>query len=135
MQLAAKLPPQLMSIMAEYLVQQPPIVDSKTGKIESGFATSSAVQDGAVETYAGYWQNGLPHGRGKQTTRDGSRVYDGHFVNGKRDGHGIYKYPKGGVYTGLFKNNKRHGQGVYTRPDGTIIHGIWKHGQRKRKRT
>jgi len=51
------------------------------------------------------------HGKGKMTWSDGT-FYEGGFVNGKTEGHGVRTYPNGDKITGQFKNDKKHGPAV-----------------------
>ena len=41
-------------------------------------------------------------------------VYDGEWVNGKRQGVGLFKAQGGSTYAGNWDNGKRHGHGVLT---------------------
>ncbi|MBK7139781.1 MAG: hypothetical protein IPH74_12475 [Bacteroidetes bacterium] len=47
--------------------------------------------------------------------------YDGDFVNGIREGDGIYYWKEGEKYIGKYKNNKRNGYGKYYDANGNII--------------
>ena len=48
-----------------------------------------------------------------QRTKDGKiKEYDGHFVNGKKDGKGVLKMSDVIIYDGEWKNDKKHGTGV-----------------------
>ena len=39
--------------------------------------------------YDGIWKNNLKNGHGKMTYTDG-KVYEGHFVDNKREGEGVF---------------------------------------------
>jgi TPR repeat protein len=51
--------------------------------------------------------------------------YVGSYLNGFRNGHGVYRWANGEIYDGNWANNLRHGKGVRTLPDGTQIDGEW----------
>ncbi|XP_078407551.1 alsin [Cetorhinus maximus] len=90
-------------------------------------------------TYEGRWLSGKPHGKGVLQWPDGRMYtgdfrngledgygeyiipnkalkkndhYQGHWKDGKMNGHGIYKYATGEVYEGCFQDNMRHGHGL-----------------------
>lgn len=61
---------------------------------------------------------------------DGSR-FVGKYVNGQRNGLGVYYYGKGGKYAGEFKDGKRNGQGTYYFPNGSKYVGTWRNDMRE----
>jgi len=85
--------------------------------------------------------------------------YDGDFIDGERQGHGIYRYSSNGdkyegdwyknnkhgigkmnyngkgEYHGYWEFNRRHGEGVFTYPNGDIYSGWWKYGNKEGKGT
>ena len=84
-------------------------------------------------TYVGDWMDGLKHGIGIETSRDGKKRYEGEWKEGKRHGHGHssdwHEYTgeweddlrcgKGKMvwgddeYDGDWKNDFPHGRGIY----------------------
>jgi radial spoke head protein 1 len=46
------------------------------------------------------------HGQGKWISEKGD-LYEGNFVNGKKEGHGVYAWKNGKKYEGRFKNGSR----------------------------
>lgn len=58
---------------------------------------------------------------------NGLTAYDGEFVDGKRNGFGVFYYKNGNInYVGKWKENKRNGAGVgYRTSDGTMHIGKW----------
>lgn len=85
------------------------------------------------EAYVGKFQNGLPHGKGTYTYKDGA-TYVGEFANGKESGEGMfYCWVHGAIYKGAFKNGKKHGFGRYNFPNGDIYEGQWREGKRNGK--
>jgi hypothetical protein len=70
----------------------------------------------------GYWDDqGLPHGRGKQSFVDG-RVYDGEFDCGALHGHGRMTWPDGRWYLGEWIDGQRTGLGIEVLPNGELYH-------------
>lgn len=51
------------------------------------------------------------------------RVYDGDWVNFKKEGFGKFYYPDRRYYEGVFKEDKRHGKGILKWPDGRVYEG------------
>jgi len=44
-------------------------------------------------------------------------VYDGDWIEGQRNGYGVYIYANGDKYLGMWKEDRRHGQGEYIYKD------------------
>jgi len=78
--------------------------------------------------YAGELRNGVPHGRGRFITPDGTK-YDGEWEEGMPQGRGLIVYASGAKYKGEFVKGKRNGYGSYVKPDGKIIKGLWEKGK------
>lgn len=53
-------------------------------------------------------------------------VYEGGFVNGKREGKGQTNYSRGDVFEGDYHNDLRDGKGKYEWNDGSIQSGNWR---------
>jgi len=69
------------------------------------------------------------HGRGKNIFPN-KDVYDGTYVDGKREGTGTYSFHSGARYTGGYRNNLREGKGRMVFPDGSRYSGDWMQGKR-----
>ena len=79
-------------------------------------------------------------GETKDTSRDytgfatatypDGEIYEGYFVEGKREGKGTYRYINGDVYTGNFVDNKKHGLGTLTYSGFGEYKGFWENGRR-----
>lgn len=76
-------------------------------------------------TYAGFTVNGKRHGHGMYKWNSGD-IYDGEWKDDKRTGHGIYYYANGDKHVGEYVNGKRNGPGVYTFANGKVKRGTWK---------
>ncbi|KAJ8020140.1 Alsin [Holothuria leucospilota] len=85
-------------------------------------------------TYEGMWLTGKPHGSGTLTWPDG-RKYSGHLVNGLQNGFGWSIEPtadsgsKTKVYQGQWKDGKREGRGFLRYPNGDVYLGYFKDNQ------
>ena len=76
--------------------------------------------DGSV--YEGEFVDGKRNGKGKYTYADGT-VYEGDFIDGNFNGKGKYTFANGDVYEGDFIDDKRTGKGKYTFANGTVYEG------------
>lgn len=79
------------------------------------------VWDGG-NVYEGQWLNGKRQGTGKMIWDDGN-IYDGQWMNDERQGTGKLIWANGDVYEGQWQNNKIHGKGRLTSKDGKVIEG------------
>ena len=70
-----------------------------------------------------------PHGKGVMKYGYKESVYDGAWLNGKRNGFGILKWPNGDSYTGQWKDDKYHGEGTYSTVNGFTCKGLWEKGK------
>ena len=65
------------------------------------------------------------HGNGKMTFVNGD-TYEGEYVEGKRRGHGVYKWKAtNSRYVGEFLDNLKHGEGEMVYPDGSRYKGYF----------
>lgn len=80
--------------------------------------------------YEGQWQrfDGVMKRHGTGIYTDCGATYDGHFVEDKYEGFGVFTSVDGAVYKGEWKNGLMHGHGVYTWPDKAIFDGQWENG-------
>jgi hypothetical protein len=67
--------------------------------------------------YLGEWKDGKMNGRGKFTYADGVKVYEGQYVNDKKEGMGVYKW-EDGLYDGPWLKGKMNGIGYLTNSKG-----------------
>ncbi|GMH84322.1 hypothetical protein TrVE_jg5930 [Triparma verrucosa] len=86
-------------------------------------------------TYSGDVKDGLRHGKGVFTAPDGKGMYDGEWVNGRREGEGTiyYNAEKTCYYQGQWKDNVRSGKGVAVYPSGNKYDGEWKANRKNGK--
>ncbi len=62
------------------------------------------------------------NGIGKMVYANGD-IYEGDFVNGKKQGQGTFTFKNGQAYFGRFFDNLRNGKGKFTFSDGSIYEG------------
>lgn len=69
--------------------------------------------------YEGDWRFDMQHGQGTEKWLNSNSVFTGHFVDGLRNGHGVWIH-KNKKYEGGWKNNMMDGEGTmewgYTQP-------------------
>ena len=56
-------------------------------------------------------------------------VYDGHWKEGKKEGHGVYVYASGVKYNGTWHSDKMDGYGSLLFPDGSSYYGEFSEGE------
>lgn len=79
--------------------------------------------------FTGNYLDGKKNGEGVFLYPDGSK-YEGSWLNDLREGWGTYTYPNGDTYEGEWYQGRRHGQGVYTyKETGSRYDGNWFHGR------
>ena len=50
-------------------------------------------------------------------------MYEGNYVDDKKEGHGTFHWPDGRKYEGQWENGKQHGVGIYTTSSGKTKKG------------
>ncbi len=84
---------------------------------------------GESVTWSGGCRNGLAQGRGSlQWSKNGKKIdrFEGEFLDGKRNGQGIYSSRNGYRYEGAYRNDQRNGFGVVTYDSGARFEGQWR---------
>jgi hypothetical protein len=77
---------------------------------------------GLMLEYEGSWIQGVRQGHGIREYLNGER-YEGDFVAGARHGHGRYSFTNGDVYAGEWVDDRRTGHGTYFYSNGDIFVG------------
>lgn len=67
------------------------------------------------------------HGQGSYTYTNGS-VYEGQWVDGRKQGEGKQTQPDGSVYTGEWRDNLQNGKGRMRWANGDVYEGQWSDG-------
>jgi len=89
------------------------------------------------DVYDGEYLNGKRNGKGVYTwsKAEENKVrgakYDGEYKDGKREGGGVMVYPDKSKYIGEWQNNARHGKGTYIYPNGDRYCGQWIEDKKK----
>ncbi len=67
----------------------------------------------------------------KTVTYSNGDTYNGEVsaADGKRNGHGRYRWKSGAVYEGEFRDGKKHGFGTQCYSDGSSYKGNWRNNQ------
>ena len=60
----------------------------------------------------------------------GDGVYEGEYIDGRKEGKGKFWYVDGTVYEGQWRNNEKHGKGKETYSDGACYEGEFEGGSR-----
>lgn len=74
------------------------------------------------------------HGTGTYKYTNGN-VYQGEWVDGRKNGQGTQTWANGEKYVGGWSNNREHGEGSKAWPDGSSYTGEWLQGKRSGKGT
>ena len=72
--------------------------------------------------YIGFWKNGLRNGKGKLFDKNGKLIYEGDWVNDKREGFGKCGSDPGHYYIGQLKNNCFNGKGKLYDNEGKLLY-------------
>ena len=68
----------------------------------------------------------MRNGNGTLYGKDGTKLYEGQWLNDKQNGYGTYYYSDGSVYTGNWKNGIRNGNGtLIDKNQNKISEGMW----------
>ena len=101
------------------------------GRFEWGFKVEGAYYLAEQKRkFIGELQKGeIPSGRGKYIFDDGRR-FEGSFVDGLREGHGVFRWPNGNYYDGGWKNDKQHGiSRLFIQEKNKLFITKWEDGQ------
>lgn len=79
------------------------------------------------DLFEGYFINGKKNGRGKYIWANGN-VYDGNWVDGKCTGKGRISWSSGASFDGEWKDNQMS-EGKYSFADGSVYEGSFKNGK------
>ena len=79
------------------------------------------------DLFEGYFLNGKKNGRGKYIWANGN-VYDGNWVDGKCTGKGRITWSSGASFDGEWKDNQMS-EGKYSYADGSVYEGSFKNGK------
>lgn len=103
----------------------------ESGNFSNGLLNDSLcfvfyAQTGVIK-YKGNYKKGLPDGKGKYFSFDGSLIYDGEWKEGKYDGFGTLYSDKAVIYKGEWSDGKYDGKGILY-VNGEAHTGKWSKG-------
>lgn len=87
------------------------------------------------DQYEGDFLDGIRQGRGIYRYESNGDKYEGDWQENNKHGIGKMTYKGRGEYHGYWENNRRHGEGVFTYPNGDIYSGWWRFGEKEGKGT
>ena len=83
--------------------------------------------------YIGDFDNELPNGEGTIINYEDETNYNGHILNGAKEGYGVLEFNDGTKYEGEFKNDNYHGKGKIVYSDGSQYEGDFKNNMKDGK--
>lgn len=105
-------------------VLDPLISADYKGECSEGMASGFGKASDRTYVYVGEFVEGKKHGIGLFKWPNGESA-EAEWKNDRCDGKGVYYWPDGSRYEGSFRNGKREGKGVYYWPDGSSYEGVW----------
>jgi len=87
------------------------------------------------DQYEGDFLDGIRQGRGIYRYESNGDKYEGDWEDNRKHGIGKMTYKGRGEYHGYWENNRRHGEGVFTYPNGDVYSGWWRFGEKEGKGT
>ena len=102
-------------------------LDKKTNKYIGEFKNMKKWGKGKLISdkiiYEGDFINNKKEGKGRIKFLESNVIYEGTFINDNIEGYGIFKYTNGNIYEGEVKNWKMNGNGAYKYRNGKILKG------------
>ena len=83
------------------------------------------------DVYEGDFLDGIREGRGIYRYGGNGDKYDGEWKQNCKHGIGKMAYNGKGEYQGFWENGVRHGEGVFTYASGDVYSGWWRHGKKE----
>ena len=105
--------------------------NEETKTTSRGYSGKAVAMYPNGDTYDGEFMDGTREGRGVYTYAATVEKYDGEWKNNLKHGIGKMTYSKAGVYNGFWENGRRHGEGVFTYSNQDIYSGWWKFGEKE----
>lgn len=105
--------------------------NGETKTTSRGYTSKALAQYPNGDTYEGYFVEGIREGRGIYRYASNGEKYDGEWIRNQKHGIGKMTYAKAGEYNGFWENGRRHGEGVFTYTNGDVYSGWWKFGEKE----
>ena len=82
------------------------------------------------DSYIGDFIDGTRQGTGVYMYAKSGHRYEGNWHENAKAGIGKMQYNNIGEYHGYWENGRRHGEGVFTYKNGDVYSGWWKYGEK-----
>ncbi len=103
--------------------------ESKT--MSRGYTGKASASYPNGDVYEGDFLDGIREGRGVYRYGSNGDKYDGEWRQNRKHGIGKMVYNGKGEYQGYWENGRRHGEGVFTYPNGDVYSGWWRFGEKE----
>jgi hypothetical protein len=103
--------------------------ESKT--MSRGYTGKASASYPNGDVYEGDFLDGIREGRGVYRYGSNGDKYDGEWRQNRKHGIGKMTYNGKGEYQGYWENGRRHGEGVFTYPNGDVYSGWWRFGEKE----
>ena len=103
--------------------------ESKT--MSRGYTGKASASYPNGDVYEGDFLDGIREGRGVYRYGSNGDKYDGEWRQNRKHGIGKMSYNGKGEYQGYWENGRRHGEGVFTYPNGDVYSGWWRFGEKE----
>ena len=97
--------------------------NGETKTTSRGYTGKALAQYQNGDTYEGDFLDGKREGRGVYRYASNGEKYDGDYKENEKHGLGRMTYSKAGEYNGFWENGRRHGEGVFNYTNGDIYSG------------
>ena len=81
--------------------------------------------------HEGYYKNNIMNGFGTYTDANGI-IFEGYFIDAKKEGKGILTFPSGDVVEGEFHNNNLNGYAVFKYANSDLFEGFYVENEKVR---
>lgn len=105
--------------------------NDETKTTSRGYTGKAVAQYPNGDVYEGYYVEGVREGFGIYRYASNNEKYEGEWKKNLKDGIGRMNYADGGDYYGFWENGRRHGEGVFTYKNGDMYSGWWKFGEKE----
>ena len=105
--------------------------NGETKTTSRGYTGKAVAQYPNQDNYEGDFVDGIREGRGIYRYASSGEKYEGEWIKNFKHGIGKMTYAKAGEYNGFWENGKRHGEGVFTYTNGDTYSGWWKFGEKE----
>jgi len=105
--------------------------NSEEKTMSRGYTGKATASYPNLDVYEGDFLDGIREGRGVYRYAANGDKYDGEWKQNCKHGIGKMTYNKKGEYQGYWENGRRHGEGVFVYPNGDVYSGWWRFGEKE----